>query len=114
MLSAVGERDLRAGDQIVDGSRHEDLPRASERRDASGDVDGYARDVIATAIAFSGVETGADVESEPCQLAQNRCCAPDRASRTVEHGEQPVAGALDPTSSKPLEFSIASAVVAIE
>ena len=63
MRAAVLEDDPRAGHQIFDGARGENLTGTRETSDARADVDGNPSDVVAHSLALSGVDAGSDLQS---------------------------------------------------
>jgi len=55
VFASVEEFDIRARDQVGDGSRDEYLTGTSVGRDALADVNGNSRDVVTAQLDFAGV-----------------------------------------------------------
>ena len=92
---ALLELELRAGDEILDRSRHEHLPGTRRVRHAGADVHGDPADLAAHLLALTGVEARPDLEPERANRVDDRRGAADGARGPVEGGEETVAGRLD-------------------
>ena len=57
MRFTVSECDTRAGHQVLDRRRHENLARSGERRDALADVDGDSTDVGVAKFDLTGMKS---------------------------------------------------------
>src|SRR6202171_6232023 len=64
LLSARREMDPRTGGKVAHRLRHEDLARARQREDASGDVNRDACQIRALNLTVAGVESAAYLEME--------------------------------------------------
>ena len=114
MRAAIVEGDARAGHEVAHRPAHERLARAGERGDPRGDVDRHAAHVVAEQLRLARVHAGADLDAEPAHGARDRGGAPDRARRTVEHGEEPVAHRLDLATAVVGELLAHDAVVLVQ
>src|SRR5262245_10493360 len=92
MHPAVFELDPRAEDEVLHGARHEHRSRPGERGDPRADVYGEAGQVVAAPFGLTGVQAGADGDSEIGDPGDDRLRAADRPHGTVERGEEAVAG----------------------
>ena len=90
-------------DEILHRVRREDLPGAGQGADTSGDVDGDPGDVVASELDLAGVEAGPDLEPLRSDGVADRERGADRARRSVEGGEEPVACRLDLAPAEPLQ-----------
>src|SRR5215213_4173722 len=95
VLAAGLEGDPGAGDEVLDGARHEHLPGRCARRDARAHVDGEARRLAVDQLALAGVDPGAHVETESLRALDELQRAPDRPRGAVEAGEEAVSGGVD-------------------
>ena len=80
MKTAVGEGDARSGDEVLDSVGREDFSGAGEGRDARADVHGDSSVVVASYLAFAGVDAGSDADPERARTADDRLRAPDRSA----------------------------------
>ncbi len=94
-----------AGDEILDGSGHENLIGSGERCDPRADVDGDAAEIVADHFAFAGVKSGADLDAQRPGVGGNGDGATDAARRPVERGQKPVAGRLDFAAPETVEIT---------
>src|SRR6266481_470376 len=90
MSASLVEAQTRSGDQILDGSRHQHLARAGERRDARGDVDSDALHVVAGDLDLAGMEATADLNVERTDRLGNGAGTTHGTCRAVEGGEESV------------------------
>ena len=72
------------------------------------------RTFVAVELALAGVDARTDVDAELPQRVADRERAADGARRTVERGEEPVAGGVDLAAAKPLELAPNRGVVRAE
>ena len=103
-----------SGDQVFHGSRHEDLGRAGERRDAGCDVDGEAGDVVVEDLDLAGVQPASNLDAEWVHRRRERGAETDGLCRAVEGGEEPVSGRLHFFASPPGQLISDDGVVAVE
>ena len=64
MTATVFEREARAGDEVDDGARHEDLSGLRDGLDALGDVHGKASDVVTVECNLAGMQPDPYFETE--------------------------------------------------
>src|SRR5439155_21843707 len=83
-FAPVDEDDPGAGDQVLDGTRHEHLPRISGGRDPCARVDGNPADLVSHQLALACVKPCADLNAE---RPDARAARPRRANRTRKPGE---------------------------
>src|SRR5687768_10058057 len=95
VLAAWFEREARAGDEILDGARDEDLARPRERGDAGADVDGDAAHGAPRKLHLAGVDAAPELEAELARPSANGDGAPHGARRPVEDREEAVARRVD-------------------
>src|SRR4029077_19037656 len=102
---AVGETDARAGDEVTDRARREDLARLGEGRDPRRDVDREAADLPVDHLALPGGAPAAHLDREVAARITDGQRALDPACRTVEGREEPVAGGVDLGATEAPELS---------
>jgi hypothetical protein len=95
MLTSVAELDSRPRDQRRHYTRDQQLARPRLSHHSSGDVDGYATDIVTHHLHFTGVKAGSDLDPESPNSFTERQGTPNGPTRTVESGEHSVAGGLD-------------------
>ncbi len=81
--------------EVLDRTRHKHLARAGGLTRARSDVNGNAADIIADYFALAGMKPGADFNAQRPELIGDGASAAHAACRTVESGENAVAGRLD-------------------
>src|SRR5207244_2564737 len=91
-LAPVDEDDPGAGDQVLDGTRHEHLAWISGGRDPCARVDGNPADLVAHQLALACVKPCADLNAERPDAFADRARGPNGTGRPVEAGEEAVAG----------------------
>ena len=90
VLAAVGEGPARADDEVADGAADEHFARCGEAADARADVDREAADVVVgEQLAFAGVQTGADLQTELADAVADGERAADRAARPSNMASAP-------------------------
>src|SRR5437588_1808014 len=92
--AALFELDARSGDQVLDGSRDEHLAGLSMRGDSCSCVHGDPGDLAVDELALPGVEARTQVEPQSLDRVGDRAGAADRPRRSVERGEEAVAGSV--------------------
>src|SRR5262249_52918885 len=85
MLSALRENKVRTGQQRSSWRCDEELVGSSLRRDACPHVHGQAGEVQSHALAFTGVDAGADLDAKVMDLLDDLQRTGDRLRRTVEN-----------------------------
>jgi hypothetical protein len=93
--TTVFELQTRPCDQVAHCRADEDLTCAREGRHTGADVDSDAPDPVADHLDFAGVNAGPDLDSERLHAPDRGGRTPDGAARTVEHGEETVAGRVN-------------------
>src|SRR5215218_3908164 len=84
------ELDPRAGDEILDGGRDEDLARGGRPGHSSTDRHRNARDLALVEFALARVHTGAHLEPDSAHALDDCLCAANRARRPVERGKEAI------------------------
>jgi hypothetical protein len=82
--AAVDEGDAASRDEVTDGGGDENLARSSEGGDAGAGDDGDACDLSIDALAFTGVESCADLDPEVANRLTDRARAENGAGGPVE------------------------------
>src|SRR5205085_5710494 len=93
--TALVELEARAGDEVFDRARNEDLARLRLLRDSRADVNGDPADLAVQPLALACVQAGAYLEPEPLHRLGDRAGTADRAGRPVEGGEKAVARRIE-------------------
>src|SRR5207247_9801671 len=98
--------------EVFDRSRHENLVGARQGGDASTNVHGDTIDAAILAMfELTGVEAGADLNTERTHAVTDRLRAGDRPSGTIEHGEGTIACGIDQPAADPTERPAHRAIV---
>src|SRR5262245_35712054 len=105
MLAAIIKPDTGAGDEILDGSRDENLARLRDGCDSRPDVDGDTADLAVHELALTCVKPRPDLESELANNVPYRTRAPNRAGRAVEGREESVTGRVHLPSAEVPQLS---------
>jgi hypothetical protein len=106
VLTTVIELDTRANYEILDGARDKDFARGSQRTDSSGDVNGEAAQIVAPHLAFTGVETQAQLDIEGSGGVDDPLATTDGSSWTIEGSDEAVSRRVDlPTPEDPKLFA---------
>src|SRR6476661_6435668 len=93
---AILEADPRADDRAVDGPGDEQLAGLGQLRDARGDVDRHAADVVAEHLALARVQPDPDRQPERLEALHDRLGAAHRVRRRArERDEERIADRLD-------------------
>jgi len=82
--------------------------------DPGGDVYGQTTQLLASHLAFTGVQPQVQVDAKPSCGFRNSKCTTDGASGAVEGSQEPVAGGLDLVPSKPPQVALHCAVMGVE
>jgi hypothetical protein len=94
MHAAVGELETGSGDEIHHGPGHEHFARLCQRRDAGRESCDEPLARTFETIAFAGVESDPERQALARAARRKGLPAPDGACRSIERGEDAVAGAL--------------------
>src|SRR6266550_4318210 len=113
-FAPVDEDDPGAGDQVLDGTRHEHLARISGGRDPCARVDGNPADLVAHQLALACVKPCADLNAERPDAFADRARGPNGTGRPVEAGEEAVAGRVHLPPVVQLEHASNAGVVLVE
>src|SRR5262245_56415473 len=95
MLASVLEAQIRAGGDVPDRCRHEDLARRGRALDARRDVDRDSAQVSTLQLAFPRVDTRADLDAQTLHRGGDGARALEGMPRRFEAHEEPVAGGTD-------------------
>ncbi len=104
----------RAGDEIADGAGHEHLRRRGERGDAGGNVNRDPSKVVAANLALTGVNTDSNLDADVVQAFSHSPAKSNGPARPVERSEEPIAGRVHLSSTKPCELPANLAIVSIQ
>src|SRR5215213_4322497 len=91
MGPAVFELDRRAGDEIPDGARDQDLAWCSECPDPGADRHRDTDDVAVDKLDLASVQTRADLDTERLHAFADRLRASHRAAGSIERRQEAVA-----------------------
>ena len=89
------KRDPRTDDEVLDRGRHQDVARSCEGRDPCTDVDGDPPDIGIGQLDLARVQAGAHLQADGADGLADSRGASDRSGRSIEDGQEPVAGRLD-------------------
>src|ERR1700722_12997020 len=113
MRSAVGERDTRAGHQILDCRRHEHLARSGEPRHAWADVDGDPTDVGAATFDLTGMKSRSHFDAQRPHCLADRLRASHGTRGPVEGREHAVTRRVDSATTMALDLAGDQRVVTV-
>src|SRR6188472_351900 len=94
MLAAIFERDFGTSDQVLDGAGNKHLSRSSQGRNAGSYVDSDAADLAFDDFAFASVKSHTKLNAELSDGLPDSARAADGPRRTVEGGEEAIAGGV--------------------
>ena len=114
VFALVAKDEVRAGEEVGDGTRHEDLVGPGMGADALADVHRDPSHVVVLEFDFTTVETGADLESEGVDLVTDRARAANRPGGTVESGQHTVTGGVHDAAPTTGDLPIHQCVMAGE
>jgi hypothetical protein len=114
MKPVGGEREIRTGDQILNGAGDKHVAWSCERRHSGTDVNGETADSVLGNLAFTGVETGAHLQAEQGGGLPDGAGAGDGPAGCSEGGEEAVACWLDLPALEAPEFSAHQGVMTLE
>jgi hypothetical protein len=114
LVAAVAEAQAGAGHQVLHGARYQNLTGTGERGDARTNVNGNAADIVANNLALAGMQAGANLNPQRPYFFGYCAGAAHAARRTVERGENAVAGGLDFTAAKASKVTADRRVVMFE
>ena len=97
------ERDRRPEHDIADGLRDEDFAAAGEVGDSTGDLDGDPTDFVTGDLALTAVQAGPGLVPGCAQLVNDRGCAANRPSGTVEGRHEPLLRAVHGSAAEPMQ-----------
>src|SRR6185312_3603533 len=112
--AGVGEHDARARDEVLDRARDEDLAGSGVGGDAGADMQSDPCDLAVDELALAAVQPGADLEPELGSAGDDRRCAPYRPRGPVEGGEEAVARRVDLPPAEAHELAADERSVALE
>jgi hypothetical protein len=108
------ESRARAGEEILDGARDQDLRRAGLRENSGRNVDGHTRDVLASELDPAGVQGGTYLEAQVLDGRGELLRACKCSKRVGEQHKEAVAGELDRLTVMPRDVASDQAVVIVE
>src|SRR5829696_1600290 len=114
VTTAVDEVDVGSVDEISHRARDKHLARTGEGGNPGADVHGDARQVVPAQLALTTVNAGPDLEPEVTGADRDRPGAVDRTSRSVEGGQEPVAGCVHLVTAVAAELAPDCCVVPVE
>src|SRR5919108_2971558 len=103
-----------AGDQLPERAGDQDLARTGQGREPGPRVDRHPAEPSAHDLGLADVDTGPDLDPERPNALNDRRCTANGLGRTVEGGEEAVAGGVDLPSPEPLELGSNDPVVACQ
>src|SRR5215218_2261455 len=95
MRSAILEADARARDDLLQCPRDQHLAPLCARGDSCPNQDRNATDLKLALLELAHVQAGARFEAERANALGNRARAGDPAARSIEGGEEAVAGGIE-------------------
>src|SRR5262249_33632457 len=104
MDSGRFKRESGARKQVPGGGGDQYLAPPGNSGDARGFVNGEAPDIVAYQFYLAGVNPGPNCDAESGDRLPNRPGAADRASGTVEHDQESIAGRLNLAPAKAVEL----------
>jgi hypothetical protein len=93
--TAIGELDSGTGYEVPDCAGHQHFVRVRSRCNPRADVYRDSAYVVADQLTFTGMQPGAHLEAQSLHSLADCARTSDRARRTVERGQQPVARGVD-------------------
>ena len=105
MGAAVLEADARAGHQVADRPRHEDLAGLGQGGNPSCNVDVDPTDLPGDDLALPDMQSRSDLDAEFGRGVTDGSGAPDGSGGSVERGEHTVARGVDLTAVEPLQLT---------
>ena len=91
MRAAIGELEIGPGDKIADGARDQDLIGFGKPRHPRRDMDRDPADIVALDLDLAGMHAAPHIEVERARRVDDARAAADRARRSVEGREEPIA-----------------------
>ena len=104
MRAAIGELEIGPRDEIADGARDQDLIGFGKARHPGRDMDRDPADIVALDLDLAGMHAAPDIEVERARRVDDARAAADRARRSVEGREEPVAPSV--LTSRPRKRAI--------
>src|SRR5262245_57715433 len=110
----VLESQARPGDQVNDRSRDKHLARLRLVYDARREVHREPADIAAKELQLAGVEAAANLEIQASNGLRDRARTLNRARRSIERGQRPVASPLDQLPAEPFDLTMKEVVEVVE
>ena len=104
MSASILKAEVRARYQITHGIRDQNLPGAGQGRDTRGYMDGNSSDIVGCDLDLAGVHASPHLKVQRSDQINDAGCTADCASRTVEGGQETIAGRSDLLSSEARNF----------
>ncbi len=114
MNPPVLEAKLRAGHQIPHRSRDQDLTRAGLRGHTRPGVHDDSRQVLSLPLDLAGVDSAPNLQPQLPHRLADRPRAADRARRTLEGGEETIAGGVHLAAAEALDLPPHAGVMPLE
>ena len=114
MGAPIDELQSGTGYQIADGARYEYLTGSGKVGTSRPDMDRDACDVITYSLHLTSVDTGSHLETMLFHQAPYLTGTMDGSRRTVESGQESVAGRTHLNTSKPRQLAADNGVVCVQ
>jgi hypothetical protein len=112
--AAIDEADARAGDEVFDGAGYQHLTGLGGRSYTRSDVQSDSADLGARHFDLPSMQTSADLDTELVPSFNNIQSTSNRASRSIEGGEESITGGINLAASKSSELSPNHGVMPLE
>src|SRR6266511_3454042 len=112
--AAIAEPNAGPRDEVLDRARDEHFTRRRFGRHSRSDMHGDPSDLAVHDLALARVEPSANLQPEVSHGVTDRACAPDRARRPVEAGEEAISCRVDLAARKPDQLPPNALVVLLE
>jgi len=114
MLAAIFKGEPGTRNEVLHGLRDQDFRWIGQSSDPTADADCYAPHFVGHRLHFSGMQSRPNLDPERPHRLHSRLSAPHRSCRTVEGGEESVAGRLDLAAAIPCEGRTHRGVVTLD
>jgi len=114
VLTSVLELDARAGHEVGDGARDEDLVGSRLCLDSCCEMYCDPTDIVISQLDLAGVKPCSNLQTERTQRVAQPNSAPDSPSRPVEGCQHPIAGRFHQLAALPFDVLEADAIVLVE
>ncbi len=114
MSAAIDEADTRAGDEVFDSAGYQHLTGLGGRSYTRSDVQSDSADLGARHFDLPSMQTSADLDTELVPSFNNIQSTANRASRSIEGGEESITGGINLVASISSELSPNHGVMSLE